>query len=134
MTFVKVYRGAAGDKDDNGTDFQDKLLILTKKHIIMADFDPRSWSFPINWSLRREIYLKQHARKMRRLEDIINRTEKETKQQNLLQERQKVSGWRLCLFFWPLFFFGYMFCELMCILAIFLSPPHQTCAIRKLSK
>ena len=82
VTFVKVYRGAAGEKDE-GKDFRDKLLILTKKNIILADFDPKSWSFPINWSLRREIFLKQHARKMRRLEDITNRTEKETKQQQL---------------------------------------------------
>ena len=89
-TFVKVYKGAAGDID-KGKDFEDKLLILTKKQIIMADFDPKCWSFPINWSLRREMVLQQHAMQMRDLEDIINRKEKEKKQEMHRAEKHQVS-------------------------------------------
>ena len=51
-TFVKVYKGAAGDID-KGKDFEDKLLILTKKQIITVDFDPKCWSFPINCRFRK---------------------------------------------------------------------------------
>lgn len=89
-TFVKVYKGAAGDID-KGEDFEDKLLILTKKQIIMADFDPKSWSFPINWSLRREMVLQEHAAQMRDLEEIINRKEKEKKQEMHRAEKHQVS-------------------------------------------
>lgn len=89
VTFVKVFKGAAGDLE-KGKDFEDKLLILTKKHIIMADYDPKNWSFPINWSLRREMYLKKHGRKIQHLNDVIDRTEKEERQRELGQKKQKV--------------------------------------------
>ena len=32
-----------------GQNFDDKVLILTKRHVILCDYNPGNWQFPVNW-------------------------------------------------------------------------------------
>ena len=48
ITFVKEY-SIKGDAVEGST-FEDKVLILTKKHVIVCEYDPSNWSFPVNWT------------------------------------------------------------------------------------
>ena len=32
-----------------GQSFDDKVLILTKRHVILCDYNPGNWQFPVNW-------------------------------------------------------------------------------------
>jgi hypothetical protein len=52
VTFVKQYE--VDGSPASGNYFEERVLILTKKYLLVCEYVPSHWSFPINWTRRLE--------------------------------------------------------------------------------
>ena len=85
VTFVKQFKTTGEPLE--GSYFEDKVLILTKKHVVVCDYKPDQWSYPIHWSDIQMMSKNEFDKKQQEIDSRIDKKQRETDTNNLRLER-----------------------------------------------
>ena len=86
VTFVKQFT-IEGDAVTGSTEFEDKVLILTKKHFIVCDYDPSKWTFPVDWGEIQMMAKSEFDKEKKEIDGRINKAKRDEDRSTLSLKR-----------------------------------------------
>jgi uncharacterized membrane protein YgcG len=86
VTFVKQFT-IEGDAVTGSTEFEDKVLILTKKHFIVCDYDPSKWNFPVDWGEIQMMAKSEFDKEKKEIDGRINKAKRDEDRSTLSLKR-----------------------------------------------